>query len=513
MRDSLGKRPIRPLLSGKGRAFSVNDRANDRTKILRFNFPLLLYKGETFIYNPAMEKSLLSKTSTSTATGSEKQIFSVSQLNRRARQLLETHLSLLWVDGEVSNLSRPASGHWYFTLKDDKAQIRCAMFRNRNRAVKFKLENGQQILIRGRVGLYENRGDYQLIAEHIEPTGLGELQRRFELLKDKLAEQGLFDATRKKELPQFPRHLGIITSPTGAALRDILHVLKRRFPLLPVTIYPCAVQGNASVAEIVGAVQKANQHGECDLLIVSRGGGSIEDLWSFNEEAVALAIAASKIPIVCGVGHETDTTIADFVADARAPTPSAAAELASPDGDELLQNLQAYDNWFHQRAKLTLFNAAQQLNGLRKRLRHPSDIINTHSQHLDHLDIRLHKAMERCLHNLQSRLQQAQTRHQAQTPQLRLSKLALQVGFLEDRLSGAMEKNLEERRQSMSSAIALLQAVSPLNTLERGYAIVQNKRGHVISHVADSHENDKVAVTLSDGVLHCLIEEVVEEIQ
>jgi exodeoxyribonuclease VII large subunit len=332
-------------------------------------------------------------------------------------------------------------------------------------------------------------------------------------LKGKLAEQGLFDAARKKELPLFPKHLGIITSPTGAALRDILHVLKRRFPLLPVTIYPCAVQGNASVGEIVRAVQKANQHGECDLLIVSRGGGSIEDLWSFNEEAVALAIAASKIPIICGVGHETDTTIADFVADARAPTPSAAAEMASPDGDELLQNLQAYDNWFHQRAKLTLFNAAQQLNGLRKRLRHPSDIINTHSQHLDHLEIRLHKAVERCLYNLQARLQQVQTRHQAQTPQLRLSKLALQVGFLEDRLSGAMEKTLEERRQGMSSAIALLQAVSPLNTLERGYAIVQNKRGQVISHIANSHENDKVAVTLSDGILHCLVETVAEGVE
>ncbi|MEZ0122590.1 MAG: exodeoxyribonuclease VII large subunit [Candidatus Reddybacter sp.] len=455
-----------------------------------------------------MNNTLLTKTSQNTLTTPEKEIFSVSQLNRRARQLLETHLSLLWVDGEVSNLSRPASGHWYFTLKDDKAQIRCAMFRNRNRAVKFKLENGQQILIRGRVGLYENRGDYQLIAEHIEPAGLGELQRRFELLKDKLAEQGLFDAARKKELPLFPKHLGIITSPTGAALHDTLHVLKRRFPLLPVTIYPCAVQGNASVGEIVGAVQKANQHGECDLLIVCRGGGAIEDLWSFNEEAVALAIAASKIPIISGVGHETDTTIADFVADARAPTPSAAAELASPDGDELRQNLQAYDNWFQQRAKLTLFNAAQQLNALRKRLRHPSDIINTHSQHLDHLEIRLHKAMERCLHKLQARMQQAQTRHQAQTPQRQLSKLTLQVDYLEERLSAAMEKILVERRQGMSSAIALLQAVSPLNTLERGYAIVQNKRGQIISHIANTHESDKVAVTLSDGVLHCLIEDI-----
>ena len=455
-----------------------------------------------------MKNSPSANTSEDSATKAEKQIFSVSQLNRRARQLLETHLSLLWVDGEVSNLSRPASGHWYFTLKDDKTQIRCAMFRNRNRGVKFKLENGQKILIRGRVGLYENRGDYQLIADHIEPAGIGELQRRFEQLKDKLAEQGLFDAERKKELPLFPQHLGVITSPTGAALRDILHVLERRFPLLPVTIYPCAVQGNASAGEIVEAIQQANQHGECDLLIVSRGGGSIEDLWSFNEEAVARAIAASKIPVISGVGHETDTTIADFVADARAPTPSAAAEMASPDGDELLHNLQAYDNWFRQQARLTLFNAAQQLNALRKRLRHPADIINTHSQHLDNLDIRLHKAMERCLHQLQARLLQAQTRHQAQTPQLRLSKLTMQVAYLEERLHASMGKALDNRRQGLNSAVALLQAISPLNTLERGYAIVQNKRGQVISHISNTAKDDAVAVTLSDGVLHCMIENI-----
>ncbi len=455
-----------------------------------------------------MENSLTASVTSPTANPPEKQIFSVSQLNRRARQLLETHLSLLWVDGEVSNLSRPASGHWYFTLKDDKAQIRCAMFRNRNRGVKFKLENGQQILLRGRVGLYENRGDYQLIAEHIEPAGIGELQRRFELLKDKLAEQGLFAAERKKALPLFPQHLGVITSPTGAALRDILHVLERRFPLLPVTVYPCAVQGNASAGEIVGAIQEANRHSECDLLLVARGGGSIEDLWSFNEEAVARAITASKIPIISGVGHETDTTIADFIADARAPTPSAAAEMASPDGDELGQNLQAYDNWFRQQARLTLLNATQQLNALRKRLRHPADIINTHSQHLDNLEIRLHKAMERCLQQLQARLQQAQTRHQGQTPQLRLSKLTMQVDYLEERLHASISKTLDNRRQGLSSAVALLQAISPLNTLERGYAIVQNKRGQVISHISNTAKNDAVAVTLSDGVLHCLIEDI-----
>lgn len=438
----------------------------------------------------------------------EKHIFSVSQLNRRARQLLETHLSLLWVEGEISNLSRPTSGHWYFTLKDDSAQIRCAMFRNRNSSVNFKPSDGQQILIRGRVGLYENRGDYQLIAEHIEPAGVGALQRQFEQLKHKLAEEGLFDTERKKELPLFPQHLGVITSPSGAAIRDILHVLQRRFPLLPVTIYPCAVQGKTAAGEIVRALTTANRRNECDLLIISRGGGSIEDLWPFNEEVVARAIVSSNIPIIAGVGHETDTTIADFVADARAPTPSAAAELASPNGDELLQNLRAYDNWFRQQAKLTLLTAARQLTALRKRLRHPSDILNKQGQHLDHLEIRLRKAMERCLHQLQTRLQQAQAKHQAHSPKQKLSTLSMQTKFLRERLQASMERALEDRQQLFVSNAALLQAISPLKTLERGYAIVQHKQGQVISHTTDTFQGEAIAVILSDGRLQCTIDRI-----
>src|SRR5690606_35272474 len=276
-------------------------------------------------------------------TGTEREILSVSQLNRRAKQLLETHLPLLWVEGELSNVSQPSSGHWYFTLKDDQAQVRCAMFRNRNMLVRFKPQQGQQVLVRARVSLYEGRGDYQLIAEHMEEAGTGALQRAFEALKAKLGAEGLFDEARKRPIPTLPRHIGVITSPTGAAIRDVLTVLERRFPSIPVTVIPVAVQGKESAPQIVRALELANRCGLFDVLLLTRGGGSLEDLWSFNEEAVARAVAASQLPVVCAVGHEVDFSIADFVADLRAPTPSAAAELMTPDGEDWLETFIGYE--------------------------------------------------------------------------------------------------------------------------------------------------------------------------
>ena len=268
-------------------------------------------------------------------------VLSVTALNRRARQLLETHLPLIWVEGELSNLSCPASGHWYFTLKDEHAQVRAAMFRNRNQRIGRPPEPGQQVLVRGRISLYEQRGDYQLIVEHLELAGHGLLQKRFEEIRERLAAEGLFAAERKRPLPALPGCLGVITTPSGAAIHDILRVLRRRFPALPVYLYPAQVQGKAAPGDLVAAIELANRHDACDVLILARGGGSLEDLWSFNEERVARAIAASRIPIVCGVGHETDVTIADFAADLRAPTPSAAAELASPDSTELISGVLA----------------------------------------------------------------------------------------------------------------------------------------------------------------------------
>ena len=265
----------------------------------------------------------------------QRQILSVSQLNRQTRQLLETHLPLIWVEGELSNFACPASGHWYFSLKDEQAQVRCAMFRNRNSRVRLpsggRPGNGLQVLVRCRVSLYEGRGEFQLIVEHMEEAGLGALQRRFEQLKNKLDSEGLFTTEHKQPLPALPRRIGVITSPTGAAIQDILQVLQRRFAAIPVTIYPTAVQGQEAIAGLTHAIEQANDHGSCDVLIVGRGGGSMEDLWAFNEESVARAIFASDIPIISAVGHEVDFTIADFVADQRAPTPSAAAELLSPD--------------------------------------------------------------------------------------------------------------------------------------------------------------------------------------
>lgn len=264
----------------------------------------------------------------------ERRIHSVTDLNRAARLLLESGLTSLWVEGELSNFARPSSGHWYFSLKDAQAQVRCAMFRQRNQLVGFVPREGVQVLVRARVTLYEPRGDYQLQVEHLEEAGLGALQRAFDELKKRLAAEGLFAAEGKRPLPYAPQRIGVITSPTGAALRDILHILARRFPAAEVIVYPVPVQGEAAPAAIVRALQLANLRAECQVLIIARGGGSLEDLRAFNDERVARAIAASELPIVSGVGHETDFTIADFAADARAPTPSGAAQLVSPDQQE-----------------------------------------------------------------------------------------------------------------------------------------------------------------------------------
>ena len=256
---------------------------------------------------------------------------SVSELNRTVRRLLEDDIARIWVEGEISNLARPASGHVYFSLKDEKAQVRCAWFRQRQRGPTIHLKNGDQMLVFGKVSLYEPRGDYQIIVEQVENAGEGELRRRFEALKNKLADEGLFDTERKQPLPALPGRIGVVTSPSGAAIRDILTVLRRRFPAIPVLVYPTAVQGDAAAGEIASAIDTAVRRAECDLLIVGRGGGSLEDLWPFNEEVVARAIAACPIPVISAVGHEVDVTIADFVADVRAPTPSGAAEIAVPD--------------------------------------------------------------------------------------------------------------------------------------------------------------------------------------
>lgn len=437
-----------------------------------------------------------------------KDILSVSQLNRKAKMLLETQIPLLWIEGEISNFARPSSGHWYFTLKDSKAQVRCAMFRNRNMGVRFQPEQGQQILLRAKVSLYEGRGDYQLIAEHMEEAGHGALQRAFEALKHQLDQEGLFAVERKREVPSLPNHIGVITSPTGAAIHDILTVLERRFPSIPVTVLPVAVQGQEAAPQIVRAIDTANRAGLFDVLIVGRGGGSLEDLWPFNEEIVARAIANSHLPIVSAVGHEVDFTIADFVADVRAPTPSAAAEILSPDGEDWLQTFTGYEIILEEVLKRGISQRRQKVEWLRSRLRHPGERLQSQSQSLDNLELRLKKAMAAKIQNTQQQLHSAASRHQAKHPRERLNRETLRLTRLQERLSELMDKKVVASQQRFGRAAGLLQAVSPLNTLRRGYAIVSTPEGRVLNSSAAISPGDPVQARLSDGVLNCTVNNI-----
>ena len=351
------------------------------------------------------------------------EIYSVSQLNREVRELLETGFPLLWLEGEISNFKRPSSGHCYFSLKDAAAQVRCAMFRMRSSLLNFTPQDGMHVLVRARVSLYEDRGDFQLIIEHMEETGSGALRRAFEALKKRLADEGLFDATGKKSLPSFPTRIGVVTSPTGAAIRDILTVLKRRAPHISVIIYPTQVQGADAAPQIVAALNYANQRNECDILMVARGGGSLEDLWPFNEEIVARAIYASTIPIISGVGHEIDFTIADFVADHRAATPSAAAELASPNQQDWLQKLEILKNRLKHFVAVELRHFNTLLNSLHKQLQHPGKRILDQAQRLDYLERNLIKAGFNLLSHKQADLNQHSSKLQRYQPQQYLQEL------------------------------------------------------------------------------------------
>ncbi|MCR6653551.1 MAG: exodeoxyribonuclease VII large subunit [Cellvibrionaceae bacterium] len=432
-----------------------------------------------------------------------RQILTVSQLNRAAKDLLETYLPMLWVEGELSNLSAPSSGHWYFSLKDSGAQVRCAMFRNRNMLVRVKPEPGKKVLVRGKVSLYEGRGDYQLIVEHMELAGAGDLQRQFELLKEKLQAEGLFDPAHKKPLPAWPRRLGVVTSPTGAAVHDILHVLRRRFPALPVIVLPVAVQGNEAAGQIAAAIETANRHALCDVLIVGRGGGSLEDLWAFNEEVVARAIHASAIPVVSAVGHEVDFTIADFVADLRAPTPSAAAELISPDGPALLQQLKQYELQLSRCMAAHLRWHRQQVEHLRARLPHPKQKLQAQAQTFDHLEMRLQRAMATSLRGAQQRVERLHHKLQRFNPQHQLARHAHHLQVLTLRLEVAQRKSLEAQQQRLQRAAGLLQSVSPLNTLSRGYSILLTDTGHAVRDSAEVNEGQTLTARLHRGELIC----------
>ncbi len=437
----------------------------------------------------------------------------VSQLNRQVRSLLESHFDFIWVEGEVSNFAAPSSGHWYFSLKDGSAQVRCAMFRNRNQRVRFTPENGDHIRLRCRVSLYEGRGEFQLLVEHLEHAGAGALQAAFEKLKAALLAEGLFAPERKKPLPEIVSHLGVITSPTGAAIHDILTVLKRRCPAIAVSILPVAVQGEGAAAEIVAAIENANRWQRegriaLDALIVGRGGGSLEDLWPFNEESVARAIAASDLPIVSAVGHEVDFTIADMVADHRAPTPSAAAELLSPDQRELMQRLQSMEANLVRLIRRKLSDAATQLEHLRRRLKHPGAQLREQAQRLDDLEQRLVRAQANLLQRRRSELALLESRLHAHSPLPRVQRLQRETEQLGRRLEAAMHQRLHQARERLAHLAQMLDSLSPLATLGRGYAIVTDSEGRVVNDATAVKVGDSVDARLARGRLGLIVNRV-----
>ena len=381
-------------------------------------------------------------------------IFSVSDLNRLAREVLEQSFPLFWVAGEISNLSRAASGHWYFSLKDTRAQVRCVMFRNRNASLDWAPKEGDSVEARALVTLYEARGEFQLTIEGLQKAGLGALFEAFERLKARLEQEGLFDAARKRPLPTLPRRIGIVTSPDAAALRDVLTTLDRRMPTIPIIIYPTPVQGRGAALKIASAINSASSRAECDVLIVCRGGGSMEDLWQFNEEIVARAICAAQMPVVCGIGHETDFTIADFVADRRAPTPTAAAEMVAPERASLLHHIAQLQLLTHRQMRKLLDGRSQQLDYLARRLLSPMQQLEHRKTHLEQLAVRLKRAMMQSLTQQQQKLQRLQ--------------------------------------QSLTH-------LNPHAVLERGYSLVQTMDGKVVTNSGQLQAGECLRLTFAKG--------------
>jgi exodeoxyribonuclease VII large subunit len=438
----------------------------------------------------------------------DRDVYSVSRLNREVRVLLERGFGSLWLEAEISNFARPSSGHWYFSLKDAGAQVRCAMFRQRNMLCAFTPRDGQKVLVRARIGLYEPRGEYQLIVDHMEDAGLGALKRQFEELSAKLAAEGLFAAERKRSLPGLPKRIGIITSPTGAAVRDILHVLARRFPAVAVMVYPVPVQGAQAAAEIIAALQAAGRRNECDVLILARGGGSLEDLWAFNDERLARAIVASSIPVITGIGHEIDFTIADFAADVRAPTPSAAAELVVPDAEEWLNSFVRLGLRLQRCMHRRLEESRERLRWLTARaaLVSPAARLGAQAQRLDELEQCLVRALRRRLQDRRERLRWLTGRTALVSPAARLSQQLLRLKNLDERLNRAWRHAFDSRREKLLPLVRTLNAVSPLATLERGYAIVTAEAGEILRDAADVQPGSIIEARLARGRVRAKVE-------
>lgn len=437
----------------------------------------------------------------------ERDIWTVNRLNLEVQGLLEGSFPLLWIEGEISNLSRPASGHLYFSLKDDRAQVSAAMFRGRNTRLRFSPRNGQQVLVRARVTLYAPRGGFQLVVEHMEEAGEGRLRREFEQLKAQLNAEGLFDPARKQALPPHPRQVGVITSASGAALRDILHVLQRRCPQLPVLVYPAAVQGKDAPAQLRQALARALARQECDVLILARGGGSLEDLWAFNDEQLARDVAAATLPVVSAVGHEIDFTLTDFVADVRAPTPSAAAELVSPDSSAARERVETLKRQLHRRMQQDLARRAERIDMLSRRLPSPQRLLERAAQQLDELHARLSRQMQQTLQAQRMSLTQLQHRLSSRDPRQQLSLTRQRLQGLQRRLALPLPRTLKQTEKQLRALAQRLNVASPLATLERGYSITLKNREavHSISGVA---VGDTLQTRLSDGEVTSTVKSV-----
>lgn len=436
---------------------------------------------------------------------------SVSSLNRLARSLLENNFPAVAVEGEISNLAQPSSGHWYLTLKDKNAQLRCAMFRNRNQLLRFRPRDGMLVIARGRLSIYEGRGDYQLIVDSLEEAGDGALRRAFEELKFKLQEEGLFDAESKQQITRDYRHIGLITSKTGAAVRDMITVFRRRFPAIRLTLFPVAVQGSDAVAEIVRAIATANDIGRklgVEALIVGRGGGSLEDLQAFNDESVARAIYASELPITSAVGHEVDFTIADFVADLRAPTPSAAAELMSPNQDDYFDSIDAYRQQLAQLHANTLRNLRQTLSFLQRRLQRPDRRLQDHAQTLDRLETGLLRAMNKLLQHRASDVQQQRRTLLLSSPQARLKHYRQELSAQSRRYRQTMQSLLSSSHAKLTELGRGLNAVNPLQVLARGYSITFTDDDNILRSSIEVRAGQKIHTRLADGMVESVVESV-----
>ena len=422
---------------------------------------------------------------------------SVSELNALAKALLEDHLAGLWIAGEVSNLTRAASGHYYFSLKDSRAQVRCAMFKGAAMRLAKPLKEGDHIEVSGKISIYEARGEFQITVNEVRLKGLGQLYEAYERLKAQLQAEGAFSAERKKPLPARPQCIGVVTSLAAAALRDVVTTLNRRAPEIPVIVYPTPVQGTGSELQIAQAIKTASQRAECDVLIVCRGGGSIEDLWAFNEEMVMRAIEACAIPVVSGVGHETDFTLADFVADVRAPTPTGAAELVSPNRQESLHRLAQAQGRLKTVLEQRYFDASQKLDWLARQIRHPR-------QKLDEQRTYIHKLAQTLSYSMTQNVRAHTARFERQTQALKhcrpdISVYRQDIDRFQTTLSHAFRQLLAHRRQSLTAQTALLEAVSPQQILERGFSVVKNTRGQVIRNADVLKQGQKLHITFADG--------------